>query len=75
MKANKCSSDWIEFVDDHIECKICGARMERGIINVSGHWVECKGKETMEKINKIAYFPLYPNDKLALIKQLFNIEN
>lgn len=70
----KDSRDWIKFVGDHIECKIYGARVERGIGNVANHWAECQGKEVMDKVNEIADFPLYQNDKLALIKQLFGIE-
>ena len=74
MKSNKDSSDWIEFVDDHIECKICGARVETGIINVSGHWAECAGKETMTEIYKIEDMPLAVKDKMDILKQLLKIE-
>lgn len=46
------SEDWIKFVDDHIECKICGAKVDCGIISVSSHWAECQGKEKMGELFK-----------------------
>ena len=63
----KDSSDWIEFVEDHIVCKICGTRVERGIANVSGHWAICQGKEDMAFVNKVADSKLGAKDKLDLV--------
>ena len=38
----------------HLICNTCGARVETGIFNVSGHWVECSGKGFTEALMKIA---------------------
>lgn len=28
-----------------VKCKTCGKEMPTGIIGISGHWVQCTGKE------------------------------
>lgn len=38
---------------DHLKCKACGARVERGIANVSAHWVECEGKDFTDKLKEL----------------------
>lgn len=37
---------------DHFECETCGQRVERGIVNISGHWVECAGKDFAQALLK-----------------------
>lgn len=68
------SEDWIEWKDDHIICKVCGARVERGIINVSSHWAACAGKQQMNFINKVDKSNLRLEDKMSLVKKEFGIE-
>lgn len=56
------------------KCDTCGKEVPSGITNLSGHWAECFGKETMDSVNKIDNMPLRIEDKMDLWKQLFKIE-
>ena len=55
------------------KCDTCGKEVESGIINISGHWAECAGKQTMDSVNKISNTPLTTEDKLEQVKKLFGI--
>lgn len=56
------------------KCTTCGATVPSGIINLSGHWAECGGKEMVEAVKKIDNMPLRVEDKMDLVKKQFNIE-
>jgi hypothetical protein len=60
--------------EDLFMCNDCGQKVQRGILNISGHWANCAGKETMDKVNKIDKMPLSLKDKMDIIKQVFKIE-
>ena len=36
------------------KCKTCGKEIPSGIFNISGHWVDCTGKDFYQEIIKIA---------------------
>lgn len=55
-------------------CKTCSTVVPSGIVNLSGHWAECTGKQTMDNVHKIDAMPLRVKDKMDLIKKQFNIE-
>jgi hypothetical protein len=71
------SEDWMVMKYDeegkpsHIECGVCGERVERGIITVSEHWSNCSGKEFMDKIHKITNSPDAIKEKMDKVKKLF----
>jgi len=69
------SLDSFEKVRDFVyRCKTCGEEVPAGIINISGHWAKCTGKDKMDFINKVANSSLYIDDKMDLIRKEFNIE-
>ena len=37
-----------------VKCKTCGKEMLTGIIGISGHWVECTGKNFHTALMKMA---------------------
>jgi len=38
-----------EQIADHLfKCETCGKIVESGIVNISGHWAECSGKQFAE---------------------------
>ncbi len=60
---------------DKFRCTICNTPVERGIINMSGHWANCAGKDTMAFINKLAdNKSLDIKDKMDLLKKELNID-
>ncbi len=61
------------FSDTHVKCKTCGAEVMRGIISISGHWVECTGKKQFDAIQKINKMPLNIDDKMDVLKNQMNI--
>lgn len=60
--------------ESEIKCDTCGAIIPRGIISLSGHFVECSGKELFENVCKIDKMPLSTKDKMDLVKKEFNVE-
>jgi len=44
--------DTFERIGEHLfKCTTCGKEVPSGIINISGHWASCSGKELMDKIH------------------------
>ena len=69
------SLDTFERIGEHLfRCKTCGAEVESGIINISGHWVNCSGKRQFDNIMKIKDMPLAIDDKMDLVKKEMNID-
>lgn len=55
------------------ECETCGAHVESGIINLSGHWAECAGKGfTKALIEQAGQDPISERDVEKLKDQHLN---
>ncbi len=63
----------------HLICKHCGARVERGIINVATHWHACEKLGDKERTRRIAAGVMEAYDQMTksqqdkLLVDLFNL--
>lgn len=55
------------------ECPTCKEKIPSGIIGISKHWSECGGKENYQNLLKISEMNLQIEDKMDLVKNLFNV--
>ena len=70
-----CGMDSFGSIGEHLfRCKDCGAEVESGIINISGHWAECSGKSVVENVMKIDRMSLAVEEKMNLVKNEFGVE-
>ncbi len=54
------------------ECKTCGEVVPSGIINISGHWVKCAGKDFLNDIIKAANNKTLTVDKVNELTEKYS---